>query len=201
MAFNTITDDMREGKGNVGQPDTPDLNTSDMQAKLDELANLAIDFINSHIAELEATTAAGNIGAEVPSGLSANENIKSIQNALWTAIQQNTTKSHIHANKSYLDAITESVKGGYDGVVALLSGILAIQTSITAVNTAIPTSNAVVNYVASADIKQRVINGAYPVGSVYSTTQISDPSALLGYGTWSLIDTDANNVKRYVRTA
>ena len=100
-----------------------------------------------------------------------------------------------------MDAITESVKGGYDGVVALLSGILAIQTSITAVNTAIPTSNAVVNYVASADIKQRVINGAYPVGSVYSTTQISDPSALLGYGTWSLIDTDANNVKRYVRTA
>lgn len=202
MAFSTITDEMREGKGNVGQPDTPDLNTSDMQALLDELPNLAIDFINTHIAELEAKTAAGNLGADVPTGLSANENIKSVYTAIWNAVQQNTNKSHIHSNKEYLDAITQSVKASYDKVVALLSGILAVETTITSVDTAIPTSKAVVNYVATADIAQRAFNECYPVGTVYSTTQISNPNALLGYGTWTLLDgPDASGVRRYVRSA
>ena len=52
--YNGITEEELVGKGNVGRPDTPNVTTSEMQAIMDELANIAITHINSLVAELNA---------------------------------------------------------------------------------------------------------------------------------------------------
>ena len=49
MEFNKITEADRQGKGNVGQPDTPALSTAAMQQLMDSLPNLAIDKFNEFI--------------------------------------------------------------------------------------------------------------------------------------------------------
>lgn len=54
MKFDKITAEDRAGKGNVGQPDTPNLSTSAMQVLLDSLPNLAIDKHNEFIDALNA---------------------------------------------------------------------------------------------------------------------------------------------------
>ena len=46
MAFQKITELERAGKGNVGQPDTPNKGVTEMQEQMDSLANLAIDKFN-----------------------------------------------------------------------------------------------------------------------------------------------------------
>ena len=45
MAFTKITDEQQEAMGVTGLPDTPLLDTHDMQVKLDELDNAAIDWL------------------------------------------------------------------------------------------------------------------------------------------------------------
>ena len=199
MAFNKITDEMRERKGNVGKPDTPDLNTSDMQILLDELANLAIDQHNELVDALNDSKAATNMGAEVPEGLPALGNVQSILNAMVLNLNLNTTNRHNHANKSALDSITQAALDDYNRLSILLTSILALETAITDNDAALPTSGAVVDYVTSFDMKAKVLAAAYPVGSIYSTKGTS-PTTILG-GTWNLLDTDASGVKRYERTA
>ena len=54
MQFNKITDADRDGKGNVGQPDTPNLTTQQMQELLDALPNLSIDKFNEFIDVINA---------------------------------------------------------------------------------------------------------------------------------------------------
>lgn len=202
MAFSKITDEMRAGKGNVGQPDTPNVTTTEMQEIMDELANLAIDNHNTHIDELSATSAAANIGAAVPNGVTANENIQSILSALAIIALDSSNAKHTHANKTALDAITDTVKEGYDALVQIMAGIESVQSVITDSNTAIPTSKAVETYVTGYNIAQKVVNAAYPVGTVYSVISNLNPASILGYGTWTQIGTaDQYNVKRYVRTA
>ena len=200
MPFNKITDEMRNGKGNVGQPDTPGLTTSQMQEVMDELANLAIDGHNSHIDELEAATAATNIGATVPQDIIAQGNVQSILTSLATLGKTCDRDRHVHSNKTILDSITDTVKGDYDRVVQLLTGINAIQQAITNVETALPSSGAVVNYVTALDISEKAFDAAYPLGTVFMTTATVDPVTLFGYGTWrELGERDQYGISRYER--
>lgn len=201
--FSKITDEMRAGKGNVGQPDTPDLNTADMQKLLDSLPNLAIDSFNNLIDELAATTAAQNIGMNVPEGITANANVYSIINAIATALRDCIEKKHSHTNKDTLDAISSETKDGYDHLVSLLDGITSIATAVNSSDEhSIPTSKATANYVANYSIKEKVINAAYPVGSVYSTTSSVNPASTLGYGIWNQLGAaDSYNVYRYIRVS
>ena len=202
MSFTKVTDQDRQGKGNVGKPDTPDLSTSDMQALLDELPNLAIDAFNKHVDEVEANTAATYLGATVPDDVTANENIQSILNALAFTLNLCNSAKHTHANMETLNGITSLVKDAYDNLVNMFTGIESIQTTITKSDASIPTSKAVTAYLDNADISQKVFNEAYPIGSVYCTTAMVTPDGALGYGTWSQIGTaDSYNVKRYVRVA
>jgi len=63
MAFTTITPADIADKGVIGMPDKPDLTTTQMQKKLDELAtDVIIPKHNGLIAELEAGTAGASIG-------------------------------------------------------------------------------------------------------------------------------------------
>ena len=200
MAFPKITDEMRAGKGNVGQPDTPGLTTPEMQAVMDELANLCIDFVNSHIDELGAETAAGNIGASVPVGVTANPNIGSVLSALSVLIKECTDVKHSHSNKSTLDAITSTTKEGYDALVQLLNGIENVQLAMTESDAAIPTSNAVISYIDDVDISQKAFEATYPIGTVFQTTASVDPATLFGYGTWTQLGTvDQYGISRYER--
>ena len=199
MAFKKITDEDRAGKGNVGQPDTPGLTTAEMQEQMDSLPNLAIDKFNDLIDALNDTKAATSIGAEVPPGVIAQNNVQSILNAMVLNLSLNTQNRHTHANKSALDSITQEALDDYNRLSILLTSILSLETAITDNDAALPTSGAVVDFVAGYDMKDKVLAAAYPVGSVYSTTGTS-PTTLFG-GTWSLLDTDASGVKRYERTA
>ena len=199
MGFKKITDEDRAGKGNVGQPDTPGLTTAEMQEVMDSLPNLAIDKFNELVDALNATTAAVNMGATVPEGITAQPNVQSILNAMVLNLALNTQARHTHANKTALDSITQEALDDYNRLSILLTSILSLETAITDNDGALPTSGAVVDYVAAYDIRAKVLAAAYPVGAVYSTTGTS-PTTLFG-GTWTLLDTDASGVKRYERTA
>ena len=198
--FNKITDEMRLGKGNVGLPDTPGLTTPEMQAKMDELGNLAIDGHNAHIDELGANTAAANLGATVPTGITANENIQSVLTALAILALNVAEKKHSHDNKSTLDSITTAVKCGYDDLVQVFSGINAVQQSMTATETSVPSSKAVISYVDGVDVSEKAFNASYPIGTVFMTTSTVDPFTLFGYGQWQeLGQRDQYGISRYER--
>lgn len=199
MAFKKITDEDRAGKGNVGQPDTPGLTTAEMQEVMDSLPNLAIDKFNEFIDAINATTAAVNMGATVPEGITAQPNVQSILNAMVLNLALNTQSRHTHANKTALDGLTQEGIDDYNRLSILLTSILSLETAITDNDAALPTSGAVVDYVTNYDMKAKVLAAAYPVGSVYCTKGTS-PTTLFG-GTWNLLDTDAQGVKRYERTA
>ena len=147
MAFSKITDADRLNKGVTGLSDTPNLETSEMQRKFDELANLSIDRFNNHIDEISANTGAANIGAAVPDGFTADNTLQSVINAIARGTSDNTAISHTHTNKSVLDLITAAVKAGYDHVSTVFGRITSVTQSVTDSTQAVPTGHAVVNYV------------------------------------------------------
>lgn len=197
MSFRKITNEDRAGKGNVGQPDTPGLTTAEMQEVMDSLPNLAIDKFNELIDALNDTTAAINMGATVPDGITAQPNVQSILNAMVLNLALNTQARHTHANKTALDGLTQEGIDDYNRLSILFTAIRSLETAITNNDNSLPTSGAVVDYVNNYNIKDKVLAAAYPVGSVYSTTGTS-PTTLFG-GNWWLIDTDEQGVKRYRR--
>ena len=199
MAFKKITDEDRAGKGNVGQPDTPGLTTAEMQEVMDSLPNLAIDKFNELIDALNETTAAVNMGATVPEGITAQPNVQSILNAMVLNLALNTQSRHTHANKAALDGLTQAGIDDYNRLSILFTAIQSLENAITDNDNAVPTSGAVVDFVDTYDMKAKVLAAAYPVGTVYCTKGTS-PTTLFG-GTWNLLDTDAQGVKRYERTA
>ena len=70
MAFERITEDDLQGKGNLGRPDTPGVDTTEMQRILDELPREVIAPALNRLAEQpEAAGAAASLGARPPEGL------------------------------------------------------------------------------------------------------------------------------------
>lgn len=199
MAFTKITAEDRAGKGNVGQPDTPMLSTTEMQEQMDSLPNLAIDTFNTHIDEISAETGANNVGCAVPDGITASANVGSIVDAIASEIALAIGSRHIHANKSVLDTITANRLEDITTVINLLVTIDQIESAMTNNPSALPTSSAVYNYINGYDIKAKIKNAIYPLGAVYMTTLI-DPDSVFGTtGEWQLVSTDANGIKAYKR--
>lgn len=197
--FEKITSEDRAGKGVTGLPDTPALGTSEMQEQFDSLGNLVIEKYNEFIDALNANTAALNIGAQVPTGYYAQENIQSVINSMTSDITLNKNNRHNHANKEALDSITQENLDSYTRVSLMLDSIESVLPMVTDNNSAIPTSSAVYAFVRDFDYKQIVLRAAYPIGSVYSSRGVS-PSVVLG-GTWEVIDTDDRNITRYIRVS
>lgn len=70
MAFDRITDGDLLGKGNIGRPDTPGVDTAEMQRILDELPReVIVPAFNRLTEQLEDPGAAAGLGAAVPAGL------------------------------------------------------------------------------------------------------------------------------------
>ena len=197
--FEKITSEDRAGKGVTGLPDTPALGTSEMQEQFDSLANLVIEKYNEFIDAINSNTAALNIGAQVPTGYYAQENIQSVINSMTSDITLNKNNRHNHANKEALDSITQENLDSYTRVSLMLDSIESVLPMVTDNNSAIPTSSAVYAFVRDFDYKQIVLRAAYPIGSVYSSRGVS-PSVVLG-GTWEVIDTDDRNITRYIRVS
>ena len=70
MAFERITENDLQGKGNLGRPDTPGVDTTEMQRILAELPREVIVPAFNRLAEqLEAVDATASLGARPPEGL------------------------------------------------------------------------------------------------------------------------------------
>lgn len=135
MSLTTITAEDVAGLGVYGLPDTPELDVTEMQTKFDEYSWFLKDFINSHIAEIEAKEASASLGAEIPTELEdivpegateeqrkACENIQTVLNAL--AANRNA------ANR----------------IIAMLASITAVATNLdVSSDTLLPTTKAVVD--------------------------------------------------------
>lgn len=198
MPFTKITDADREGKGNVGQPDTPLLSTTEMQEQMDSLPNLAIDAFNSLVDALSENAACGSIGCEVPEGYTADEVLQSVIDAIALEAQQSVSARHTHSNKTTLDAISPTVFESLSGLISMFALITEVESSFSGDIDKIPTSSAIANYLANYDWKSVIRNAIYPVGSVYQTTAI-DPDTVFGTtGKWSLIKTE-DGIKSYKR--
>lgn len=199
MAFTKITTADRQGKGNVGQPDTPLLTTTEMQEQMDSLPNLAIDKFNGFIDEISAENACNSIGCNPPAGVIAQNNLTSVLNAIYNEAQQAANMRHTHANKQTLDAITSTLLENISALLLLLNNIDAIDYVLSDSVTAIPTSQAVQNFVAGYDYKTIIKNTLYPIGSIYQTVLVSPDTIFGTSGCWQLISTDSNGVKTYKR--
>lgn len=199
MAFTHITDEARAGKGVTGLSDTPGLTTAALQEKFDELGNLAIDGTNKALDELESKYGASNIGAIVPSGISASENVQGILNAMAFTVNSMSSKSHQHANKAVLDGISQALKDGYDKVSNTFSDADTFDQTVEDSKTSVPSGAAVVSYLKGIDVKKIIVDIVYPVGSVYMSAMNISPSSVLG-GTWETINPGIASVFAWKRT-
>lgn len=200
MSFTKITDKERSGKGNTGQPDTPNLSTYAMQELLDALPNLAIDGLNRHIDELSDPSAAGNIAASVPSNVTAVANVQSIINALALLVSDLQKASHTHSNSTVLNDITQSLFDSWQATAKLLASITTIQNTLSDTQTAVPNSHAVSEAISSINYKPIFLEYAFPIGTVYETALLSSPATLFG-GTWTELSSTEDSVHRWRRTA
>lgn len=110
MAFERITDGDLLGKGNLGRPDTPGVDTAEMQRILDELPREVIVPAFNRLAEqLEAQSAAAGLGAAVPAGL-PEDTPATVQGTLEAALN----KSDAHAARTdNPHAVTAAQAGAY----------------------------------------------------------------------------------------
>lgn len=202
MAFTRITDEDRQGKGNVGQPDTPLLTATEMQEQMDSLPNLAIDKHNDHLDELEDPNASKSLGCEAPAGIEAtSQTIYAVVSAVARLAQSTEALAHSHANKDGLDSLTDALIEDLTSISNMLNGITEVETSITDNAAAVPSSHAVINYVEGADLTTPVVSALFPIGAIYQTTTV-DPDTLFGTSEkWTLLGTDESGIKTYKRIA
>ena len=96
MAFRKITEGDMLGKGNVGRPDTPGVSTAEMQRIMDEMPRevLAPAF-NELAGQLEAETAAADIGAAAPEGVTAAPagKLQAVLNGLRDLVKAHTDRA------------------------------------------------------------------------------------------------------------
>lgn len=110
MAFERITDGDMRGKGNLGRPDTPGVDTAEMQRILDELPREVIVPAFNRLAEqLEAENAASALGASVPGSLPEGTPA-TVQGVLEAALQK--SEAH-HKRTDNPHAVTAAQTGAY----------------------------------------------------------------------------------------
>ena len=134
-------------KGNVGMPDTPNLTTAEMQAKMDELSrDVIIPKFNNLVEELSAESAAEHIGIVPPENFIGNT-LQALIVEMALIVLENQLKKHEHLNKEDLDAITKQNMESWNKLVELFGNVTGVADSITDSTTSIPNSHAIVEYV------------------------------------------------------
>lgn len=203
MAFSKITNEERQGKGNVGQPDTPLLTATEMQEQMDSLANLGIDKFNTFIDEISDPSASSNIGCTPPASITtANRTLFGVLTAIADIANTSDALAHSHANKETLDTLTETLVDELVAINTMLTGITSISSTITDDATKIPTCKGVVDYIKyNAQFSIALMDRIYPIGAVYATTTL-DPDTVFGTtGKWTSMYEDSHGVTYYKRTS
>lgn len=93
MPFTKIVPADLQGKGVIGQPPVPGLSVNEMQESVEQVVReVAIPAMNRLIDELEATSAGGNVGMEIPAGMPP-ETPENVQGVVQSHIE-NTENPH-----------------------------------------------------------------------------------------------------------
>lgn len=93
MPFTKIVPADLQGKGVIGQPPVPGLSVTEMQESVEQIVReVAIPAVNRLIDELEATSAGGNVGMEIPAGMPP-ETPENVQGVVQSHIE-NTENPH-----------------------------------------------------------------------------------------------------------
>ncbi len=192
MAFTKIDEEIILHGGVTPLPDSPQLQPAALKEKFDEKGNAACVAFNNLIDEISAAvTGARNIGAEVPSDVSASANLQSVINALALMAVAADNDRHTHTNKTTLDDITSEWVSTIGDLLTLMSSVesIATTTMTSTSQTELPTSKAVASYFTG---QMNTIKGAiYPVGAVVWTDG-TDPLTVYGVGTWQQVETTEN---------
>src|SRR5574344_1037206 len=108
MAFTNITSTDLSGKGVVGIPNTPQLTTTEMQKKFDEIdLDVVVPKHQTLVTELNADDAATNLHGTDPTTSSVGT-LQAIITNLHTIITANVAARHTHDNKALLDTYTQT---------------------------------------------------------------------------------------------
>lgn len=198
MAFTKVDEAAIRAAGVVPLTDSPTLPPAQLKAKFDEKGDMALDAFNNHIDEITADTAASNIGATVPTGVTASATIQSILGGLALLAVAADSVKHSHENKTVLDGITSGQLAGYDALVTNYSGISPVTTLSVLSNTSIPTCKAVADYITG--LSYTTFDTVHPVGEIVLCESGVSPASLYGRGTWTS-QGDVGSFTAYKRTA
>jgi hypothetical protein len=200
MAFEKIDEELILNGGVKSLPDSPQLQPAALKAKFDELGDAACVAFNNFIDAISAQSGFQNIGAVVPTGITASANAQSIMNVIAGIAVSCDANKHSHLNKTTLDAITSELWGQVTTLLELMSAVQTIgSNSMTpTLSTELPSSKAVAAYLTSqiSTIKSAV----YPVGAVVWTDGTA-PATVYGFGTWTQIETVEEGLAAWKRTA
>ncbi|WP_418718257.1 hypothetical protein [Candidatus Allofournierella merdipullorum] len=110
MAFDRITDGDLLGKGNLGRPDTPGVDTAEMQRILDELPReVIVPAFNRLVGQLEAQSAAASLGAAPPESV-PEDTPATVQGVLEAVLNKNDEHTKRTDNPH---AVTAAQTGAY----------------------------------------------------------------------------------------
>lgn len=181
--FTKVDEQEIRAAGVTPLPDSPTLQPAALKQKFDEKGDMALSAFNNHIDEITANTAAANIGAVVPTGVTAVETIQAILGGLALLAVPADELKHSHENKAVLDTITSGQLLGYDAIVAAYAGTTPVTTLNALSNSGLPTCKAVADYVTLLGYAS--FDSVHPVGEIVLCESGVTPASLYGRGTWT----------------
>ena len=116
MAFTKITNTQLNSRGATTLPNQPTISAAALKAEFDAPAKeILAPAFNGLIDELEATTAAADIGIVAPTGRTG-DNVKALFDDISSDLSDVEGTSHTHSNKSLLDTYTQTEANLADAV-------------------------------------------------------------------------------------
>ena len=116
MAFTRISNASLNSRGATTLPDQPTISAPALKEEFDAPAKkIVAPAVNNLMDELEATTSAGNIGAQAPSGRTGTT-AQGVINSVSSDLAAVEAQAHTHTNKAVIDKFNDTGTGlTYDG--------------------------------------------------------------------------------------
>lgn len=116
MAFTKITNAELNSRGATTLPNVPTIGATALKQEFDAPAkNIVAPKVNNLIDELQASTAAADLGAVAPTGRTGTS-VQSVLNSLSSDLGTAEAQSHAHPNKAVIDKFADDGTGlTYDG--------------------------------------------------------------------------------------
>lgn len=116
MAFTRISNASLNSRGATTLPDQPTISAPALKEEFDAPAKkIVAPAVNNLMDELEATTSAGNIGAQAPAGRTGTT-AQGVINSVSSALAVVEAQAHAHPNKAVIDKFADTGTGlTYDG--------------------------------------------------------------------------------------